>query len=244
MNNFVVFSSGYNCEKFIRFNIESIRSQKYKRFKHIIVDDGSTDNTYKEIQKYKYQNLKVYRNKTNQKWIKNAVKYLDENIVSEEDIIVLIDLDDWLFDDKVFDILNVYYNNPNCWITSSNFMYRSRNLSSNWIPEYPKNVINSKDFRKTVWSFTHLRTFKAFLWNNLDKEDLKDENGEYFKCCYDQALCLPMLEMASHHYYHIQKMLYIYNDVNPLQVEKINRGEQERNAKYIRSKEKYSTLLR
>ena len=41
----------YNCEKYISKTIYSVLQQTYHNYKCIIVDDGSTDNTYKIITK-------------------------------------------------------------------------------------------------------------------------------------------------------------------------------------------------
>ena len=45
-----VFTSVYNDEKNIKESIQSILSQTYKNFKYFIINDGSTDNTKKEIE--------------------------------------------------------------------------------------------------------------------------------------------------------------------------------------------------
>lgn len=46
----LVFTSVYNDEKNIKDSIRSILSQTYKNFKYLIINDGSTDNTKKEIE--------------------------------------------------------------------------------------------------------------------------------------------------------------------------------------------------
>lgn len=241
-NKFVIFSCGYNCEEYVELNILSIKSQSYKNYLHIIVDDASTDKTGKKLKKYKDKNLIIYRNNENQKWIKNSLLYFDKHI-QQDDIVLTVDLDDWLAHNNVLSTLNNYYNNDNVWMTYSDFKYLKSERLSTWIPNYTEHIIKNKLFRKNIWSFKHLRTFRAFLWDKLDKNDLKDSNGEYFKYCYDQTIFLPMLEMSSNnHIIHIPDIQYIYNDMNPQQVEKIHRQEQEAIARYIRSKKNYNTL--
>lgn len=58
----------YNSEKTIKSSLKSLESQTYKDFKVIIVNDGSTDQTIQEIDRYKKNSLldiEVY-SKTNE----------------------------------------------------------------------------------------------------------------------------------------------------------------------------------
>ena len=50
--HFVIFSCGYNCEKYIPQHIHSVNIQSYKNWKHIIVDDASTDGTFDQSMPY------------------------------------------------------------------------------------------------------------------------------------------------------------------------------------------------
>ena len=47
-----IIMPAYNCEKYISKAIESVKKQTYKNWKLIIINDKSTDNTKKEIEKY------------------------------------------------------------------------------------------------------------------------------------------------------------------------------------------------
>ena len=46
--------SAFNKEKYIQASIKSVLDQNYKNIELFIVDDGSTDSTYKEIEKYNF----------------------------------------------------------------------------------------------------------------------------------------------------------------------------------------------
>ena len=48
----------YNAEKYVSRMLESILNQTYSNVECIIIDDGSTDNTYKTIQQYKEKFVK------------------------------------------------------------------------------------------------------------------------------------------------------------------------------------------
>jgi len=240
---FLIFSAGYNAEKYVKGHMESIQNQLYKNYVHLIVDDCSQDKTLYEINKYKDDKTIVYRNVVNKKWIQNSLQYLAPHIQSD-DVIVLVDLDDSLAHNTVLNKVLKAYTKNDCWMTYSLFRY-SNGRTSNWIPRYTQEIYEKKLYRKAIWSFGHLRTFKGFLWEALNKEDLKDAEGNYFTCTYDQAILLPMLEMCPvGKVYFIDDVMYNYNDSNPLQVEKINRDVQVKTALYIRSKPPYGTLSR
>lgn len=238
---FVIFSCGYNAEKYVERHMKSIQSQLYKNYIHIIVDDCSQDKTLYEINKYKDDKTIVYRNTVNQKWIRNSLQYLTPHI-QLDDVIVLVDLDDSLAHNSVLNKLVKAYTKNDCWMTYSLFRY-SNGKTSDWIPRYTPEIYEKKLYRKAIWSFGHLRTFKGFLWDALDKEDLKDLNGNYFTCTYDQAILLPMLEMCPvGKVYFIDDVMYNYNDNHSLNVHNVMKEKQIQTAQYIRSKPVYDTL--
>lgn len=61
---YTIIVVNYNKEKQIEICLNSIINQTYKNFELIIVDDGSTDNSKKIINKYKkYNNVKIFYKK-------------------------------------------------------------------------------------------------------------------------------------------------------------------------------------
>jgi len=60
-----VLMSVKNCEENVYNSVESILNQTYENFEFLIVDDASTDNTLKILNKFKDKRIKVFANKTN-----------------------------------------------------------------------------------------------------------------------------------------------------------------------------------
>lgn len=56
----------YNVEKIITKTIESLNNQTYNNIEIILIDDCSTDNTYKKLLEFKNQkNIKIFKNEKN-----------------------------------------------------------------------------------------------------------------------------------------------------------------------------------
>ena len=60
-----VLLSVYNDDENIKKSIDSILSQSYKNIELLVIDDGSTDQTYEILNDIKDSRLKIFRNKDN-----------------------------------------------------------------------------------------------------------------------------------------------------------------------------------
>ena len=62
-----VIMSCFNSEETVSTSIQSLISQDYKNTEILIMDDGSSDNTFKILKTFEdsYKNIKVYQNKKN-----------------------------------------------------------------------------------------------------------------------------------------------------------------------------------
>ncbi len=60
-----VLLSVYNDDENIKKSIDSILSQSYKNIELLVIDDGSTDNTYEILNGIKDSRVKIFRNKDN-----------------------------------------------------------------------------------------------------------------------------------------------------------------------------------
>lgn len=230
-NKFLIYSSGYNCEKYIKTHIDMIQRQTYKNYRHLIVDDASTDKTYGFSLRMSDTKTTIFQNITNLGWVHNSTLYLTPK---EDEIVIIVDLDDWLMHDHVLEIINEYYNKYNCWLTYGSFIWLKQKCIEGI--EYPEDIRRNKQYRSFEWRCVHPQTFRGFLWNRLSKELLKGQDGKFFSTTYDQAIILPMLEMCPYDKVQfIKETLYCYNSLNPLCDSYIHRSDQIRTSKYIRS---------
>lgn len=88
-----VIMSVYNGEKYLKEAIDSILKQSYKKFEFIIINDGSTDNSFNILKKYKEidNRIVLVENSTNKGLIYSLNKGLS---ISKGDYIARMDADD------------------------------------------------------------------------------------------------------------------------------------------------------
>lgn len=101
----------YNVEKFVKEAIESIQNQTYNNLEIIVIDDCSTDNTYKIVENLAKndERIKLFKNEKNLKIVKTLNRAL---ILSNGEYIVRMDGDDISTTDRVETLLNFMIENP------------------------------------------------------------------------------------------------------------------------------------
>lgn len=234
----------WNAEKYIKNCIRTLKSQEDKDFKVYIIDDISSDNTVDTIKSLiendERFNLIVNTEK------KFKLKNLDELITTfdDEDIVIELDGDDFLLKSNVVGDIRKVYSDKKIWLTNGSFMY------SNGDPGFSQQC-NPNTVRKDAFRFSHLRTWKTFLWKAIPKNYLRDDNGEYFKSAADVAYTFSLLELAGEENYRfLPDLYYVYNAESPYNDHKPGSAtggghqEQERCANIIRNKTKLKKLVR
>ena len=242
--HFKIIVPAYNCKEWIHKTINSIKKQNYKNYQCVIIDDISTDNTWESIENLTQGDDRFITICNTEK--KFALRNIHDAILEikpdNDDVIVLLDGDDWLSTQNSLHQLNQYYQDSSCFMTFGSF---ARHPDGNIGPEsseYPSHIVESSSFRKDKWRASHLKTFKMFLWNKLNKNDLKDNHGNFYESCYDQAIMLPLLEMSQNRIKYIPQILCIYNVGNPNAVNKLKMQKQFETMQAIRNKQPYKRI--
>lgn len=245
-SKFVVVIPSYNNIKWIEKNLASALSQRYKNYRVIYVDDASKDGTGDAVINFIQKNkpsvpIKLVRNSFNKGAMRNLYEVIHDQ-TSDDEIIVTLDGDDWFASNRVLSILDKIYSNPKkeIWMTYGQFIF-SEEKQLGFCRRYPDEVEGNLRFREYEWLASHLRTFYSWLFKKIKKEDLQIE-GEFLQTSWDQAIMLPLIEMARNHYYCCQKVLYIYNTCNPISDGRIKSDDCQRTYNYIRALPKYEPL--
>lgn len=112
-----VVMSTYNSADFLVETIDSVLCQTFKSFEFIIIDDASTDDSVKIIEKYEDPRIKLIKNNVNKGPALNANHGIE---ISRGEYIVRIDADDICLPDRFEKQALFLDNHPECSIVGSN----------------------------------------------------------------------------------------------------------------------------
>jgi glycosyltransferase involved in cell wall biosynthesis len=208
-----------------------------------ITDDMSTDNSADVVEGLIDGDTRFTLIRNVEKWYQpgNYWQILQIDEIDDEDICVTVDGDDWLPHETVFNNVMKYYEDPNIWVTCGQFLeFKGNNKYTTGFTARPSTFDN---LRKRPWRSSHMRTFKAWLFREIKKDDLKAPNGEFWEVTGDLSFMYPMLEMAGGDRVHYTKDInYIYNVETDLNDFKVNLSKQLQYANLIRAKNSYDYL--
>ncbi len=192
--------------------------QNYTNYRIIYINDCSSDETKSKVENFSElfykKNIKFHLINNIKKIGSLASKYNYINeFINDDEIVVVLDGDDSLIGNYVFNYLNYIYSKHNIWVTYGSYLNTSGKIS--FQKKYPKNVISSNNFRQ-YFHPSHLRTYYAFLFKKINKMYFTDNAGAFFKTGEDKATMYPLLELAGNRHKFINFFLYLYNDTNPI----------------------------
>lgn len=249
----VVISPFWNAENYIAKCIESVAQQDYDNYLHILIDDNSNDesykiaeNTIKSFPKNIRDKFVLIKNPENHGAIQNQVNII-LNYTLDDDIVMLLDGDDWLVNNNT---LFHYYND--LYHQEYEFTYGSMWSVVDSIPlisqDYPSKIKKNKAYRdyKFNWKipYTHLRTFRKRLFNNINLQNLKDDNNNWMMAGADNPFFYELIAQADpEKIYCVKEIVCNYNDANPLNDYKIRSKEQNQNASKRKQKNKMNKKI-
>lgn len=216
----------YKTPEYLERCLTSIFSQNISiPLKVHLVDDASNmpevDSVLDKWSIKESNKLIVYRNTERQNKGLNLFMCLNKGTFHPEDIIGILDGDDWFATDHALATVIKKYQETGCWVTYGSYAC-SDSITGNCtrpLTEYHySSEKKGRGFREAPWIFSHFFTAKAFLWKRLDSSILVfDGQQEEGGAPYDQLFNIPIAEMAStKHIQHIPDILYIYNNQSSL----------------------------
>ena len=239
----VVVSTFYNAAPYIADCIASIASQDYDNYRVHLINDASTDGTEAAINAALAQlpesirsRFVVTNNTVNQGAVANQVRAF-RSVTNPDAIVMIIDGDDRLVNDNtIFGYFNSIYDG------TTDFTYGSCWSQVDHIPlisqPYPDAVRQARAYRRHhfnwILPYTHLRTFRAGLIDNIPDSNFQDDAGRWFRAGGDGSTFYSLIEAADPARVRcLTDIVYIYNDTNPLNDYKVNGVEQNQTAQVI-----------
>ena len=182
----------YNSEKFLDKCLASIINQTYKNLEIIIINDGSTDNSKKIIDKY----LKKY---------KKYIKYIEQENSGQAharnvglksasgDLITFVDSDDYILPTMYEDMINI--------------------LKEKDVDMVMCDVSLEKEGKKTVYSattFDNIYSCPVSLWNKIFKRKILNNISFIEKIWYEDYNYFMNICLKNPTYALCKKPLYVY----------------------------------
>ena len=181
---------------------ESLVEQDSGDWGAIVVDDASTNGfgDYAEMLTADHEDrITLVRNETRRGSLYNICNAVTRFCVDPQTVILTLDADDALVDGHVLGRVSAEYDNG-ADLTVGSMLRLDKEA------DYAVDFDEPRSWTSNVWQ--HLRTFRKYLFDSIDVEDLKLD-GEWIDLANDWAFMVPMVEMASSPR-HIREPLYIY----------------------------------
>ena len=235
----------YKNSAWVERNLGSLFAQKYSNYHVVYIDDCSPDDTFEKAQQFvqkagQSHRVTLIRNSERKGALANL--YHAIHACPDRAIVATYDGDDWV-PDGVTDVLQAFnqaYADPGVWLTYGQFeTFPGKHLGI--CHPMPERIVQLHSYRKEHWFTSHLRTFYAGFFKKIKKEDLMID-GEFYSVAWDQAFMFPMLEMAAGHIKFLDKIVYVYNQANPLNDFKQHLRKQLHYERLIRRKQPYAPL--
>jgi glycosyltransferase involved in cell wall biosynthesis len=244
MKRIAIVIPSYNNRQWYKRNLFSLCTQDYDNYRAIYVDDGSSDETGELVEKFIADHhlgnrIRLIRNPVRVGAMQNLYNMIHS--CDDDEIVIILDGDDWFAHNKVLKKINEVYSDPNCWMTYGQYVSWPDELFG-YSRQIPCHITEANTFRGYEWCASHLRSFYAWLFKMIKKEDLIGPCGTFYPMAWDQAMMFPMLEMSGHRAKFISDVLYIYNAANPINDAKINRPLQRHLEAVIRLQKRYDRL--
>ena len=193
------------------------------------------------------------RNDKRHRKLFNLYKVLYE--CDDEELVIMLDGDDYLANNQVLAYFNNIYEDENIWFTYGQYRNVPASQAIQWghkemgyCRPVPKHIQRKQSYRYYSFIYMHPRSFRAWLFKLVKLEDLIADKiegfeGDFYPASNDVAMYFPMVEMAHTHIKFISNVLYIRNLYSDIIGFKVDRRIQVASAREIRKKPCYPVVF-
>lgn len=167
----------YNAEKYIGEAIESILNQTFQDFELIIIDDGSTDNTFQLIKAIRSEKIVLLQ--TPQNSGASASRNLGISVARGE-YIAFLDADDWAYPQRLQKQVDFLDKNPQIGLvgTWTEIVDESGKFIDEFVSEIPQNQIAPRLLFHNCFATSSVALRKEFAAYQFDNTYLLAEDYE------------------------------------------------------------------
>lgn len=176
---FHIVSPVFNAEGLIGDAIRSAKAQDHPEFRHVVVDDLSTDDTVVCALDAMGDDtrFRLLRNETKHYSLGGYWRAIRASDPSDDDVIVILDGDDRLVHSRVLARLAEVYEDSECWLTYGSYAGPNGERDSSCKP-YRESTVRRRLYRARHCPVPHLRTFRYKLWKRIPWKQLTVSNEE------------------------------------------------------------------
>jgi glycosyltransferase involved in cell wall biosynthesis len=188
-----IVTACYNHQDYIAETIESIISQNYPNLQYVVIDDGSTDNSWKIIQKYKNHLHHCESLKGKRKTPGEALNYAFSKTNGE--LMGWLNSDDMLLPMSLFTIANIFSDNLQVdWFTGMASTINSKSEIFNSVLRY-KSVY---DYLIGDWIIIQQEStfYRRSLWKKAGGKIIEN------KWAFDTELWTRFFPLTTHYHAH------------------------------------------
>lgn len=240
--NFLVVVPFHNAGPFLPDCAASLISQTHTSWRAVFADDASTDGGLGRVPSDpRFTMVRSERRQTALENIHNTIVAADPD---PEDVICLVDGDDFLTRADALALVSALYGRPGTMLTYGQYVWP--NGMPGHCRAYTRDTFAS--LRAGGYWASHLRTFKYGLYKEMMRQDpelscYRDGTGEFYRTCYDVAMMTPLMEIAGFEGVAFNPHPLYYYRQHPANDHVVDRGAQKRAEVEIFAKRPFACLV-
>jgi glycosyltransferase involved in cell wall biosynthesis len=244
MNLKIIVNCG-PCQDYIALCLESVRAQSFRRWEAFVTVDPCLDDTAERAFAARGgdDRIDIHVNSKRLYSMTNLIRAIRRSGARPDDVIAILDGDDWFATDQALARIVAEYDRHGCWMTYGSWSTNDPSRTGLKAGRWPAYLEGTTRFREATWLGTAVRSWKKWLWDMVDDRDFRGPDGNYIRVTEDQATMLPMLEMSgTDRARHIPGVLMIYNRITPHACGKVHLDLMRETAAYLRGRPCYQRL--
>lgn len=204
---FTIVIVGHNNGATVEKTLASVFSQNYENYRLIYIDDASDNGSFDLARDlvYESQHLPQVTLVRNEERLGNLANiFRAVQTCQDDEIVVVLQGEDWLAHEWVLQRLNAYYADPDLWLGLC------QNIDFPTYQMGPPQDLKGLSFRLQSSSSPYLKTFYAALFKKIRESDFISA-GAFLPACAELAYMAPMVEMGEGHVQFIPEVLGVNN---------------------------------